>query len=459
MLWEYIKNRMLKNLSKKFMEEKSSITYEEAVIFAESFGKKLDKPCCAILCRSELASALALLSCLAAGVTAVPLSFRYGDIHCQKIIKKICPNYLISDSNGELTITDIDCGGYMDDPEQRPALIMCTSGTTGSPKGIMLSGENLLCNLQGIEEYFDITEKDKILISRPIYHCAVLTGELLISLVKGLDIRFYSGAFNPAAVIKEITENKITVMCGTPTLFAMIAEICKRRQIFLPLKCIALSGECLGKNRAEKIKEVFPKTEIYHVYGLTEAAPRVAYLPPEEFYRFYEYVGRPLNGIEVKVVDEDGSVLPAGSVGELCIKGKNVMTGYYGDEERTKEVIKEGWLYTGDAAYINDRGFIKIKGRMDNMIIKAGMNIYPQEIENALLSDDRVEEVLAYSVPDEAGGEKIAVKIKGNFNDKAEVLRLCGQKLPGYECPAIVELVDVIEKNASGKMIRRKKYA
>ncbi|MDY5627631.1 MAG: class I adenylate-forming enzyme family protein, partial [Clostridia bacterium] len=173
-LWEKIKESMLSNPTSTVSEKEAKMTYEEMVIFAEKFAKGLTSSCYGILCNSELSCAMALLSCFAAGATAVPLSIRYGEKHCRKIIDKIGMPYIISDIYGELQTTDIDMGRYRK-PLIKPALIMCTSGTSGNPKGVMLGEKNILTNVGDIAEYFDVTEEDTVLIARPLYHCAVLT--------------------------------------------------------------------------------------------------------------------------------------------------------------------------------------------------------------------------------------------------------------------------------------------
>lgn len=456
MLWHYIRNNMLNHSGKTITDGRASLTYEEIVIYTENFAKKLDEPCYAILCQSEMSAALALLSCLAAGVTAVPLSIKYGEIHCKRILEKINPPFAISDAGGKLHIVDINCGKYVDKPEDRPAVIMCTSGTTGSPKGVMLSRKSLLTNLCDIDSYFDINNEDRILITRPLYHCAVLSGEFLISLVKGLDIVFHSKIFDPITIIKLIREHNITVMCGTPTMFQMLIRYFKITKDPLFLRCIAVSGECLGGECAQIIRAAFPDTQIYHVYGLTEASPRVSYLPPQYFDLFAEYVGLPLPSVQVKIVDDNGNTLPENTEGELCVRGGNLMTGYYQDADMTNKVLENGWLHTNDIASIDEHGFIRIKCRKDDMIIRAGMNIYPQEIENILKSDDRVEEVLAYGIHDAICGEKIGLKVKGNFKNKDELFNLCHEILPTFEIPTVIDLVDEIPKNGSGKIIRIK---
>ncbi len=457
-LWSYLKNKMQQNLGQKICENDAVMTYEDMIIFAEEFAKKLKGiKSCAIMCRSEMAASMALVSCFAAGVTAIPLSERYGDLHCKKILSAISPEAIITDMEGEFLVLRIADASYKE-PKIHPALIMCTSGTTGVPKGVMLTETNVLTNVLDIASYFAVDSSDTILIARPLYHCAVLTGEFLTALVKGVRIRFYSEAFNPTRVLKLLREYKITAFCGTPTLLSMLARF-KRESYKDNLKHICISGECMGFATGIYIANTFPHADIYHVYGLTEACPRIAYLPPSLFRNYADWVGTPLKSVSVKVMLEDGRPAKANEIGILWVKGDNVMAGYYNNSQKTEEVLKEGWLCTGDLAFINERGFLKIKGRKDDLIIKAGMNIYPQEIENALKIDPRVKELYVCGYHDENLGVQILLNIVGDFSDVSEVKRLCSTNLSSFQMPAKINLVDQLPKNGSGKIIRRHEHA
>ncbi len=454
MLWEHLKSKMQSNFSQKICEGKAEITYEETIIFAEEFAKKLiGIKCCAILCGSEMAAALALLSCFAADVTALPLSQRYGELHCNKILDAISPDALITDQGGELKVVRLSYSRYTFS-QIKPALIMCTSGTTGMPKGAMLTESNVLTNVTDIVAYFNMNESDTILISRPLYHCAVLTGEFLSALVKGVKIRFYSGTFNPTLVLKLLKDYSITAFCGTPTLISMMARF-KRKIDDDCLKYICISGECMGAETGKQIRKAFPNADIYNIYGLTEACPRVSYLPPELFDDYPDCVGIPLNSVAVKILLDDGSIAEPNQVGVLWVKGGNVMAGYYNNPKKTAEAIKDGWLCTGDLALINSKGLLKIKGRNDDMIIKAGMNIYPQEIESALKIDNRVKEALILAENDERLGVQLVLNIVGDFDDARQVKELCQACLPAYQVPTKINLVTELPKNGSGKIIRR----
>lgn len=455
-LWNFIKEHMISNCTQQICEGDAKLSFEETVIWAEEFAKKLKGiHCCAILCSSEMTAAMSLLACFAAEVTAVPLSMRYGEIHCNNILDTISPDAIIMDINGGLEVYKIKNFQYID-PEEHPALIMCTSGTTGKPKGVMLSEKNIITNVTDITDYFEIDTSDTILIARPIYHCAVLTGEFLTALVKGTAIRFYSEHFNPMKVLELIKKYEITAFCGTPTLFSTMARL-NRNSYTKTLKYICISGEHMSYEVGMKIYEAFSNCKIYHVYGLTEASPRVAYLPPKYFKEYPNCVGYPLKSVYIDVLNRFGESCREDEEGLLYIKGDSVMIGYYGDHEKTQETIKDGWLCTGDTVYVNTLGFIRIRGRKDDLIIRAGMNIYPTEIEARLKKDQRVKEALVYGF-DNQFGTQIGLKIVGDFESIHEVKKLCASVLPSFQIPVAIEILDELPKNASGKVIRRGNY-
>lgn len=456
MLWQYLKEKMMEHPYQTVTEDGGGMNFEDIVVYAESFSRKLrGKKCCAVYCASEMAAGMALLSCFAAGVSALPLSLRYGEAHCKKILETISPDCIITDSCGNIRVFDISGSSYST-PDEPPAVIMCTSGTTGVPKGAMLSEQNIITNLEDICKYFKITDKDSILIFRPLYHCAVLTGEFLTALVKGTQVRFVSGKFDPVRLLSLIKEYRITALGATPSLFSVISRLV-RSGSDLPLKRIVVSGECMSADIGKRIRAAFPDAEIYHVYGMTEASPRIAYLPPEEFDSTPDYVGIPLASVQTKIIGSDGKETGPGADGILYVKGENVMLGYYNSPELTNKTLKDGWLCTGDVACRNEHGRIKIKGREDDMIIRAGMNIYPQEIEAELRKDPRTKEVLVYGKRDERRGSmQIAMKIAGDFKDARAVKELCISLLPSFQVPEIIEMTDRLEKNGSGKVVRKK---
>ena len=401
---------------------------------------------------SEMSAAIALLSCFAAGVTAVPVSIRYGELHMRKIFDNVNPTCIITDKYGDLQVIYLKNNRYIL-PEIHPAVIMHTSGTEGYPKGVMLSEQNIYVNLKGIKDYFRIGADDCILITRPLIHCAVMTGEFLISLINGVKIQFCSFKFNPYETVKQIRDNNANVFCGTPTILNVLSRLSKKAAM-ASLNKIVISGECLSSYSAKKIRQAFPYARIYHVYGLTEASPRVCHLPPSAFDVAPDHVGVPLKNVKIKIVRDDGSDAETGESGRLWVSGESIMLGYYNNEKLTKSVFKDGWLCTGDTAVINKNGYLKILGRADDMIIRSGMNIYPQEIESVIRSDSRVREVLVKGIHHEDRGTELEMIISGSFECIDDIKKLCIKKLPLYQVPSRITLVDDIPKNSSGKLIR-----
>ena len=441
MLYEFIRHRMLEHSDQIISDGRKTLTYSEVLECAEVLGNQLTEEKYGLLCDSDFDTAISLLACFYARKTAIPLSKKYGDKHISRIIEKAQIAHLIT-SSGVIRIADT-----MPESEDLTdvALIMCTSGTTGKPKGAMITEKNLVTNLNDIEKYFQINNTDHILIARPLYHCAVLTGELLISLMKGLQVSFFSEGFIPQRILSVARDKKITVLCGTPTLFYHLAVLNSKSKNPLDLRAIVVSGECMTKKAAKSIRDSFADSKIYNVYGLTEASPRACYLPPEEFDLKPLSVGIPLASLDTKIEDN-----------ELLLKGDSIMKGYYNDPDATAKSIRKGWLYTGDIAECDENGRLYIKCRRDNMIIRSGMNIYPQEIENALKQDERIRDVLAYGEKNETVSEKIHIKVVSALC-KSDVFEVCRKYLSSYQLPEVIEIVDEIPKNASGKVIRNAK--
>lgn len=458
-LWRYIREHMEDHLAQTVGEDRNKMTYEELIVLAENIADKLKgEKSCAIYCHSEMSTAIALMGCFAAEITAIPLSWRYGENHCKKILEFISPTCVITDWEGDLGIYHISDSQYIP-PEENPALIMCTSGTTGTPKGVMLTEGNICTNVGDIAEYFDMNTDDKILISRPLYHCAVLTGEFLTSLIKGVQIEFCSKNFNPLDIIRLWKKEQISVFCGTPTLLRVLSRFTPKDKS-VSLRHIVISGECMSESVGREIKECFSCAKIYHVYGLTEACPRVSYMPPEHFSEYPGYVGRPLKSVEIKIINPNTDArVKQGEKGILWVRGENIMMGYYSAPALSKKVLKDGWLCTGDIASIDDTGWLKIYGRNDDLIIRAGMNIYPQEIEAELKKDTRTKDVFIYGYNDSKYGVQIGMDISGDYKDRNEVHDLCKKILPSYQIPSKINLLSELRKSASGKVIRVKNDA
>ena len=451
-LWEYIKEKMMRYPMQAVSEKGASMTYEDLCIFAERFAKKLTADYYGVLCNYEMSSAMALLACIAAGKTAVPLPARYGKEMYMKIWESAEHPCIITDMGGGLNIIPVSPESYPEAPEKNTAVILFTSGSTGKPKGIMLSKDNIVCNIEDIRSYFPITNKDTILISRPLYHSSVLMGEFLVSLCAGAKIVFTSESFQPLNILKLLKTNNVTVFGSTPTLMTMLSRFV-REPHELSIRLMSISGECMTEGMARTIRKAFQSVDIYCGYGLSEASPRVAYLSAEDFDNDPTCAGIALPSVRIRIARPNGKDAAKGEVGEVLVKGNNVMTGYFDDTERTRNAIKHGWLHTGDLGYIGNNGRLYIKGRKDDMIIRAGMNIYPAEIENILSTDGRVREVQVYGYRKNDTHE-IGMTVSGDFYSTDEVMKMCKQYLPSYQMPSKIELVDKLERNAGGKRKR-----
>lgn len=475
MIWSFLSERITQHGESTFINEEEVYSYNDILEKVKVIGEKLKcslrkKDKCGILCTSNMNTAIALLSCWYADLVPIPMSLNYGQTHCSKIIKDSKPAVLLIDD--DIAKEFMPCyfdirtlklegnvGLTYDDSLKDIGIIMYTSGTTGSPKGALIYEEGLIKNILAINEYFTINDRDRILIVRPLYHCAVITGEFLISLYKGLDIYFFDEKYNPFMVMNTIEKMGITVCCATPTLFVHLASLCKRTMKNNLLKVAVMSGECLTQEIAKKVREVFSNTIIYNVYGLTEASPRVSYLPPNLFDIYPESVGIPLKDINIKICNDEGHELNNNDKGNIYVNTPSIMKGYYGNEQLSKEKIKDGWLITGDVGYLNQEGYLFVLSRADDMIIKSGMNIYPREIENIVNNLPMIKECVAYRVSDNTGqniGIDISLRDEYKNLKQKEIMIEFSKCLPTYLMPGYIQIVDIIPKNASGKIIRKR---
>lgn len=412
-LWDYMKEK-LSAYKGRVAFANTGVTYEELLRLEEGSRGKGRLRICAGRTREE--QALEILRCVAKGNVAVPVSLDYGIRQYNYICKAVKE----------------DRQAYDD-----LAFLMFTSGTTGTPKGVMLTHENIVSNLKYIASYFDVSGMENICIARPLVHIAVLTGELLYALCQGLCIHFYEESFLPNRLSAFLSERKIDVFCATPTLYASLARCHVRTHP--EIKVSAVSGERLTEGTVRLIADKFPETKFYNVYGLTEHSPRVSALFPEDFIRKAGSVGKPIGNVKMRIRD-----------GELLVKSPCIMKGYY---KEAKARIRYGWLYTGDVAHTDEEGYYYIDGRKDDMIIRAGVNIFPQEIECVLKELPGVEECLAYGKEDELYGQRLCVKIKGGVT-LSEIRKFAVKNLPPHLIPNEYQLNASLEYTPSGKLKR-----
>lgn len=473
-MWDFIYREMKKYKSSVLFDEKGIYSYNKIIDIVKKKGDILKKlpsgSKCGILCEHKINEAIAILACWRANLIPVIMSYDYGKRKWEKILQVTEPMIVIKDKMQKNIFKyefNIETNVFAGKNEIKDygenldgiALILCTSGTTGMPKGVMLSKIGIKKNVVSILKYFHITSQDNLLISRPLCHCAVITGEFLCGLYVGCNIGFLDGKYQPLKVLGFCYQNKISSLCGTPTLFNHLSSLIQRDKKQYKIRKIVLSGECLSKTTAANIRKGFKNCDIYHVYGLTEASPRVSYLLPEKFDDFPESVGVPLDSIEIKIIDEKGNELAAYEEGEILIKTPSIMKGYYRNEDETAKVIINGWLRTNDLGYKDNNDYLYILSRKDDMIIKGGMNIYPKEIESELKKLIQIEDCLVYGIQEKNGQEiGIDIVLNDDFTNlgKKEVLKIICENLPEYQIPTHINIVNELQLNVSGKIVRKR---
>ncbi|MGO9078853.1 MAG: AMP-binding protein [Streptosporangiaceae bacterium] len=340
-----------------------------------------------------------------------------------------------------------------------PINIQYTSGTTGFPKGATLSHHNILNNGFFIGEGCRYTPADRVCIPVPFYHCfGMVLGNLAVT-THGACIVIPAPGFDPADSLRAVVAERCTSLYGVPTMF--IAELA------LPdfgsydlstLRTGIMAGSPCPVEVMKRVVSEMHMTEVTICYGMTETSPVSAQTTADdELDRRVSTVGRVHPHIEVKVIDPDtGLVMPRGTPGELCTRGYSVMLGYWDDPERTAEVIDAGrWMHTGDLATIDDAGYLNIVGRIKDMVIRGGENVYPREVEEFLYSHPAIEDVQVVGVPDEKYGEELCawVKLRPGAELTAEQLHAyCQGKIAHHKIPRYVRPSDEFPMTVTGKV-------
>ena len=333
-----------------------------------------------------------------------------------------------------------------------------TSGTTGFPKGVMLTHHNIINNGYNIGVCMGFSEKDRLCIPVPFFHCFGCVLGVLACVTHGAAMVPVE-TFNPEAVLRTIEAEKCTAVHGVPTMFIAELEHPEFKNYDLSsLRTGIMAGSPCPIEVMKRVIRDMHASEITIAYGQTESSPVITQTRTADPLELrVATVGRALPDVEVKIVDiETGAVLPPGKQGELCTRGYLVMKGYYKMPEETARAIDaEGWLHTGDLAVMDENGYCKITGRIKNMIIRGGENIYPREIEEFLYTHPKISDVQIYGVPDRKYGEQVmaAVKLKDGVRcSEAEIRDFCRERIANYKIPHYVRFVDEYPMTASGKI-------
>jgi fatty-acyl-CoA synthase len=340
-----------------------------------------------------------------------------------------------------------------------PINIQFTSGTTGFPKGATLTHRNILNNGFFIGEAMRLTELDRLCIPVPLYHCFGMVLGNLAALTHGATIVYPNDGFDALSVLEAVQSEKCTVLHGVPTMF--IAELAHPRFAEFDLSSLRtgiMAGSPCPVEVMKKVVNDMHMSEITIAYGMTETSPVSCQSTTETpLIKRVSTVGLVQPHLEIKVIDpETGQTAAVGQTGEFCTKGYSVMHGYWGDDERTREAIdRDGWMHTGDLAVMDTEGYVNIVGRIKDLVIRGGENVYPREIEEFLYQHPAVSDVQVVGVPDEKYGEELCacIILKPGMQASAEEIRaFCTGKIAHYKVPRHVRFVDAFPMTITGKV-------
>ena len=339
-----------------------------------------------------------------------------------------------------------------------PINIQFTSGTTGFPKGATLSHHNILNNGYFNGVTLRLSERDRVCIPVPLYHCFGMVMGNLMSACFGATMVYPSEAFDPLEVLRAVEAERCTVLYGVPTMF--IAELDHpefARFDLSSLRTGTMAGSPCPIEVMRRVIGALHMEEVTIAYGMTETSP-VSFqsATDDPIERRVSTVGQVHPHVEVKVVDGDGKVVPCGVAGELLTRGYSVMRGYWNDEEMTREAIdRAGWMHSGDQATIDAEGYCNIVGRIKDMVIRGGENVYPREIEEFLYRHPKVQDVQVVGVPDEKYGEELCAWIKLRDGERAnadEIKAFCKDQIAHFKVPRYVRFVDAFPMTVTGKI-------
>ncbi|WP_277977466.1 long-chain-fatty-acid--CoA ligase FadD [Pantoea endophytica] len=339
------------------------------------------------------------------------------------------------------------------------AFLQYTGGTTGVAKGAMLTHRNMQANLEQTKATYGKLlrpGKEQVVTALPLYHIFALTVNGLLFLDLGGTNLLITNPRDIPGFVKELSKFPFTAITGVNTLFnALLNDANFNKLDFSTLRLSAGGGMAVQKAVAERWEKLTGHY-LLEGYGLTECSPLVS-VNPYDITCHTGSIGLPVPSTDVRIVDDEDKDVAPGEPGELCIRGPQVMTGYWQRADATDEVLKNGWLHTGDIVTVDSEGFIRIVDRKKDMILVSGFNVYPNEIEDVLMQHEKVREAAAIGVPSDLSGEAVKVCIvkKDPSLTKEEVLDHCRRQLTGYKVPKIIEFRDELPKTNVGKILRR----
>jgi fatty-acyl-CoA synthase len=351
---------------------------------------------------------------------------------------------------GAVEYSPVDCHDVVN--------IQYTSGTTGSPKGVLLTHHNLLNNGRIVGDNLRTTEQDRICVPVPMYHCFGCVGGTMVSINTGAAMILPAPSFDPLATMQAIHEFRATIIYGVPTMFiAQLQHAEFSRFDFSSLRTGIMAGAPCPIEVMKRVVGDMHCPQMTIIYGQTESSPTItAASVDDSLERRVSTVGAACPATEVKIAGPDGSTLPIGEQGELLTRGYLVMKGYDQEPEATARAIdKDGWLHTGDLATMRPDGYFRITGRLKDMIIRGGENVYPREVEEFLYAHPKIADVQVVGLPDEKLGESVAAWIRlkaGEIATEDEIREFCRGKIAHFKIPQYFRFVDSFPMTVTGKI-------
>lgn len=340
--------------------------------------------------------------------------------------------------------------------EDDTAIILYTSGTTGNPKGAMLSHGNVYSNARDVSTYLGYRADDRIIATLPVFHVFALTVVVNAPLISGATV-LLAPRFSPSEIFALAKEQQATVFAGVPTMYNFLYLLPEGKpEDFSTIRLAISGGASLPVALLHNFEQKF-NVRVSEGYGLSEASPVTCFNPLDR-ERKAGSIGTSINNVENRVVDINGREVPVGEVGELVVRGPNVMKGYYKMPEETAMAIRDGWLFTGDLAKVDDEGYFYIVDRKKDMIIVGGYNVYPREVEEVLFAHDNIVEAAVVGYPDLNFGEAVHAYIvlkEESASTADDILAYCAKHMVKYKVPKVIEILDELPKNTTGKILRR----
>ncbi len=448
----------------------------------------------AILLENSLEYIVSYYAVLKAGGVAVPLGTDVKPKKLQSLLVKISPGIIISSSRYErvLKSTDLSLPGlkalvmcrtknvfesgnvrcllfadilacqkdYLSDvfiDENDLASIIFTSGSTGVPKGVMLSHKNIVSNTASICEYQVLSHKDIHMVVLPFFY---VMGKSLLNthFAVGGTVVINNNFAYPADVVHEMIREGVTGISGVPSTYATLlyrSPLGKHRNFLTSLRFCAQAGGHMADAVKKELRDVLPEqTDIFVMYGATEASARLSYLPPENFTAKMGSIGKAIPGVTLKILDNNGREAQDGEIGEIVAAGSNIMKGYWQDPDGTKRVLTKDGYHTGDLGYRDKDGMFFVSCRNDSLLKVDGHRINPKEIEDVIMASGRVVECVIVGIPDDKRGNILLVLVVPRLPviDHEEILRFCSRYIPRFMLPEKIINVRGLPKRANGKI-------